>query len=145
MRRLLRLYTNIPEMPLEHFREFVKHVIDGYALGCVPFFLGEGALPCLYDTNVIYQEEPNHGRGLEEFALPPEVLERGWGDCDDLCIYRIAYLRAHGVPATASVADWLNMGGLHVQVRLPSGEIEDPSMVRGATSSWPEAFLYDRE
>jgi hypothetical protein len=143
--KVITICTFVPEIPLEQFRWLVKYQIDGIARGCVPFFHGPNALPPLYESGIVYQEEPQHGSGVECFDLPMVVLERGWGDCDDLCIYLIAELLSQNIKAEASIADWKSQGGMHVQVRLPDGTIEDPSMKLGAVNQWPENFLYDRQ
>lgn len=56
-------------------------------------------VPPLYSSGVVYQEEPA-GQGFEEFAPLCHVLQRGWGDCDDLVPWRVAELREAGEPAT---------------------------------------------
>lgn len=55
-------------------------------------------VPPLYSAGVVYQEEPA-GQGFEEFATIPQVIGRGWGDCDDLVPWRVAELREAGEPA----------------------------------------------
>jgi len=93
-------------------------------------------VPSLYDSGVRYQREPP---GIEEFAAIPAVIERGWGDCDDLAAWRIAELRAHGERATPRIV-WRKFpkGRLyHVMVRrakFPRTDprsIEDPSKILG--------------
>jgi hypothetical protein len=109
---------------------FAKCTIEGFAQGSVPC-AQHWRLPPLYQSGIRYAEEPNHGKGLEDFALPFKVFERRWGDCDDLCIYRIWELRVAGVPATCN-AIWIG-DRVHVRVRLPDGNLEDPSIILGAT------------
>ncbi len=58
-------------------------------------------LPALYDSGVVYRREPDDG--FEEFADYETVLERGWGDCDDLVCARAAELRCQGVHATVRI------------------------------------------
>jgi hypothetical protein len=60
-------------------------------------FLKLHHVPPLYATGVRYQEEPL-GQ-VEEFAAVPVVLERLWGDCDDLAPWRCAELRNLGEKA----------------------------------------------
>lgn len=154
----MQIITTIPDdMPLEAFRFLVKFKIEGDAKGASPLFISPAQLPPLYQSGVVYREEPGHGGGKEFFDLPQTVYARGWGDCDDLCIWRIAELLAQGVRASCSIADITQLGDAHVQVRLPpgfttrysvpsphGGHIEDPSMILGASSDWPTDFLYDR-
>ena len=57
------------------------------------------------------------------------LLERGRGDCKDLCAYEAARLREAGHKPTIRLTrvgrTW------HVQLRLPGGEIFDPSAELG--------------
>lgn len=59
-------------------------------------------LPKLYKSGVEFAPEPNQGK-WEDFADCLTVLDRGWGDCDDLVAYRVAELRANGEDPKASV------------------------------------------
>lgn len=59
-------------------------------------------LPKLYESHVEYEREP-WPKGVEEFADYATVLERLWGDCDDLCAARVAELLEEGEPADARV------------------------------------------
>lgn len=77
----------------------------------------------LYRAGVRYQRERP---GYEAWRLPSQVRASGYGDCEDLAIWRVAELRARGVPARFDVVRagprlW------HAVVRLPDGTIEDPS------------------
>lgn len=94
-------------------------------------------VPRLYDLRrqglVEFDQEPNAGK-YEEFASAPLVIARGWGDCDDLCAYRVAELLETGEPARLRIycketADDIKL--YHVQVRRADGTIEDPSRICG--------------
>lgn len=110
------------------------------AVGAHPSF-GSWGLPPLYESGVVYELEPEHGSGLEQFDLPPEVYRRRWGDCDDLVIWRLLE-HWSGVPTSQLLSDiaasavarcrcvW-NGHRLHVLIRLPNGEVEDPSRKLG--------------
>lgn len=111
----------------------VKCTIEGLAAAARPFLRSRG-VPPLYESGVRFQMEPNHGR-FEEFALPWTTWERGWGDCDDLVIWRIAEL-----PGATCATKWLG-NEFHVQVRLRSGKIEDPAIRLGAPFNWPIEHL----
>jgi len=77
-------------------------------------------------------EPPGTG---EELALAPEVIGRGWGDCDDLAPWRAAELRASGEdPGARAVAVRSGPRRWHAVVRRSSGEIEDPSRWAGMRS-----------
>lgn len=60
------------------------------------------AIPPLYQSGVRYRAEPwavgaqRYPGGLEQFCHLLVVLERGWGDCAQLCAWRCAELRAGG-------------------------------------------------
>ena len=84
-------------------------------------------LPRLYDSGVRYQREQP---GREQWWTIPQVLERGYGDCEDLSAWRAAELRSMGVPAFAYV---IRSGPrmFHAVVRYPDGSIEDPSRALG--------------
>jgi hypothetical protein len=89
-------------------------------------------LPKLYAAGVEYREEPNRGR-WEEFADPYTVRARGWGDCDDLAIYRIAELLASGERASCITRRKIGTLRMHVLVRRGNGSDEDPSaLVKGS-------------
>jgi hypothetical protein len=60
-------------------------------------------LPALYQSGVRFREEPwavgvarLPGGGLEQFTHLLDILERGWGDCAQLCSWRVAELRVGG-------------------------------------------------
>jgi hypothetical protein len=87
-------------------------------------------LPPLYGSGMRYALEPNHGKGWEDFANPWTARQRGWGDCDDLILWRGLELNAQGEHATVN-AEWLG-NNVHVRIRRPNGLIEDPSILLGA-------------
>lgn len=100
-------------------------------------------VPYLYASGVRYQEEPLNlltmgGKpfeNIEDFALIPAVIERGWGDCDDLAPWRCAELRNAGEHAKIRI-EWkthpvTRQRVYHVLVRRENGDIEDPSLKLG--------------
>jgi len=97
----------------------------------------EGKIPkvkAAIKKGVRWRPEPP-GTG-EELALAPVVLERGWGDCDDLAPWRAAELRATGEdPGARAVAMRSGPRRWHAVVRRSSGEIEDPSRWAGMSSA----------
>ena len=109
---------------------------------------GLGApVPPLYASGVIYKEDPP---GEENWCDLYVVMQMGHGDCDRLCAWRIAELRAAGIEAQPLIK-WqkvpkdvmMSMGHpanmipdvgvdmVHVQVQWPDGHIEDPSKLLG--------------
>ena len=135
-----RTFAPIPARDSEGMAFYVKCLIEGHAKGCAPL-LRKWKLPPLMRSGVKFAYEPGHGSGVEDFALPLTVYTRGWGDCDDLCIWKIAEELAAGRKASCRTS-WLN-GGMHVQVRLKNGKIFDPAILLGAPSSWPKKLLWD--
>src|SRR5262245_62050935 len=59
-------------------------------------------IPALYQSGVRFREEPwaigplRLPGGLEQFTHCLEVLARRWGDCAQLCAWRVAELRVGG-------------------------------------------------
>lgn len=89
------------------------------------------SVPPLYKSKIQYQPEPWAGEGVEEFADPYTVLERGWGDCDDLVIYRGAELLAAGHKCHARILHQVPSNKYHTQLtRDFDGYVEDPSLQR---------------
>lgn len=100
-----------------------------------------GRFPPLYQSGIRFRAEPwamptSVLPQFEQFCPAPELLRRGWGDCAQLCCYRVAelreggdekaklrfYCRTQGDPRDPKRRRWY-----HVQVRRGDGEIEDPS------------------
>lgn len=95
--------------------------------------LATNHVPPLYESGVRYKEEPR-GQGYEDFAVIPDIIARGWGDCDDLAPWRVAELRQKGEKAKIRIKWNRQPNGLrlyHVQVRRANGQIEDPSRILG--------------
>ena len=86
-------------------------------------------LPPLYSGHVRYQREKNSGEGWEEWADPWSVAARGWGDCDDLILYRGAELLCSGEAAHVNCV-W-TPPRYHVRIRRGDGSEEDPSILLG--------------
>ena len=90
--------------------------------------------PLLYSippAKLRYAPEPNAGSGIEEFANPKQVLARGWGDCDDLVIFRGAELIVRGFPCHARILRKTENNHYHTQLTRDFDELtEDPSLQR---------------
>lgn len=123
----MRVLVELPQSPRRLARPF--QLLLNAAAEMAAAKKAEVPLPFLYETNVRYQAEPQTGTGIEEFASPWMVLQRGWGDCDDLVIWRIAELLHAGRPSHARI---LRLGTrYHCQVtRDFDGLIEDPCLQR---------------
>lgn len=153
---MLRVSTRIPPTSNGGLAWWVKCTLDGFALGNAPMWQG-WQLPPLYGGRVRFAYEPNHGSGNEEFAQPPDVFARGWGDCDDLVNARLTEIYGASLPASfyrlstqeqsvslnrlrlriargklpSTLCKWQD-SALHVLIRLPDGGEEDPSIKLGA-------------
>jgi len=117
---------------------FVRSTIEGIAVGAYPAFPSWG-LPSLYTSGVYFALPPKHGTGEEEFNLPPETYRRGFGDCDQLTIWRLLECwhnaRIHPLKLLELMATnraarcrcvW-DGNQFHVLIRHPSGVLEDPA------------------
>lgn len=82
--------------------------------------------PQLYHSGVRYRFQP----GRERFRDYQQVLARRFGDCDQLCAWRVAELRMQGKRAKA-VPRWVKPDLMHVVVVYPGGKVEDPSKLLG--------------
>lgn len=82
-------------------------------------------LPSLYKSGVRYKREPKSINRFEQWKTITDILQTGFGDCEDLASARVAELRRLGIRAIP----WLRRKGniWHVVVRYPNGRIEDPS------------------
>lgn len=117
----------ITEIPLvgrelaESFRVLLPAIAKVVAVG-----LRRNPLPPMYSSGVVYQEEPQAGTGVEQWDTPWKAFERGWVDCDDAVIWRLAELYNQGVPATVNCV-WVG-SRFHVRIRHPNGRLEDPAL-----------------
>ena len=125
-------------------------------------FLKTHHVPPLYGSGVRYDNEPSDytctidgvTERVEDFASVPKIIQRGWGDCDDLAPWRCAEVRNAGYQAGIRI-QWktlrermslLAIGRpfklYHIVVRWGEGQplpptvdpitrIEDPSKVLG--------------
>jgi hypothetical protein len=86
--------------------------------------------PALAASGVRYRRETPWER--EQFLSIPAVLDRGYGDCDDLACWRVAELHAHAID-TAARPKLVHISPrvLHIVVQRGNGLIEDPSRQLG--------------
>lgn len=85
--------------------------------------------PPLYKSGVVYRREPRDYGRFERWQTIEDLIEKGYGDCEDLASARTAELRLKGIRARP----WLKKRNTtwHVVVRYPDGRIEDPSRILG--------------
>jgi hypothetical protein len=103
-------------------------------------------VPMLYDSNIQWRMQANAAGCGQHWALWPEIAKRGWGDCKDLCAWRVAELRHTGAdPGATVLVYWRRLPGekkarmYHAEVRrtnacADSGYREDPSRFLGMPS-----------
>jgi len=120
----------------------IKNLLDAQVANNRLYLQLHSRVPALYASGVRYENEPLwtfQDMPVEEFALIPVVLARGWGDCDDLSPWRCGELQHHGERAKIRV-QWkrptLANGKkgkkyFHIVVRRANGTIEDPSAKLG--------------
>lgn len=101
--------------------------------------LKSNPLPPFYQCGIRYRPEPLRAP-CEEWVDPYTVKQRGYGDCDDMVIWRLAEILAksgydpirqgpRNAPAHPAVARKRNTGRYHVLIRHSNGEFEDPANV----------------
>ncbi|HEX3063385.1 MAG TPA: hypothetical protein VHP55_11945, partial [Usitatibacter sp.] len=95
--------------------------------------LKEGSAPTFHQAlqagRVRWKPEPP---GAERFDHAKKVLQRGWGDCDDLAPWRAASLRATGEDRGAEARVYKSgPGRWHAIVQRSDGRLEDPSLEAG--------------
>jgi len=132
----LEVLLNIGEVPLlrrsRFLGLFVRPLLEALVL-VNRLYLRTHHVPPLYRSGVRYKQEPDDGTP-EEFAAIPEVLRRGWGDCDDLAPWRVAELQEAGERARIRITWRRRPNGrrlYHVVVRRADGRVEDPSRLLG--------------
>jgi hypothetical protein len=89
--------------------------------------LGGPALPKLYESGVVYKNEPR-----DVWRHAEDVNREGWGDCEDLSAWRAAELRVSGEDPDASVGVYKSgPSRYHAVVKRGDGTVEDPSRALG--------------
>lgn len=100
--------------------------------------------PPVYRSGVVWALQPSISSG-QELATWSDCLTRGWGDCKDLCAWRVAELIASGVdPGARVMVYWRTLRNApprfyHAQIRrtnafAATGFREDPSRFLGMPS-----------
>lgn len=127
----------------------IKAILDTQVLNNRLYLSLHSRVPPLYRSGVRYENEPNYsfeGQPLEEFALIPIVIARGWGDCDDLAPWRVSELQQICKESAKIRIQWKRQmlpGGIkgrkyfHIVVRRGDGSIEDPSALLGMHERQP--------
>jgi len=103
----------------------VEAILEGFVQAACEIIAAGAVPPFPQQTPVRYAEE---SAGEEEWLLPNQVLQKGVGDCEDLCIWQAAGMRVTGQDPGASCH--LVMTGakkIHCLVILSDGRMSDPS------------------
>jgi hypothetical protein len=95
-------------------------------------------LPALYSSGVRYRSIHGPARckvktlreTCERFLSARQLLAERFGDCKDLCAYRVAELWLKGDRAARAFPIRTDIGW-HIKVRHGDGRIEDPSIRLG--------------
>lgn len=106
----------------------IKELMD-CLIGIWGRYLARNPFPKLYAVRPRYQQEPNAGE-YEVWKSPAQTFESGWGDCDDLVLWRGAELVAIGEDASCQCQYVRGVGTLrmHVKIRRGDRRVEDPSV-----------------
>lgn len=92
-------------------------------------------VPPLYSSGLVYSTAHETCPGcFEVWRDIPELLKTGVGNCKDFTAWRLAEYWRMGVRAKAYVTPSVDRQGsvlYHVQLQLPDGRIEDPSIAMG--------------
>ena len=109
----------------------IRAILAAQAAGVAREIIAGRWLPSLYRSGVAFRPEATRGQGVEYFDDPWTVLKRGYGDCDDLVVWRAGELVAAGEPAgvVCMGAAQFTIPRYHVAVRRADGSLEDPSKV----------------
>lgn len=127
----IQLFLNREPAEIKRSRKAMLFMLDALVRHNL-LWLGTYNAPGLYDSGVIYRPE----RGTEAWQDIPSILQKGYGDCEDLASYRCAELQFMGIAARPYIK-WRDTedgaGGTtyHAVVHLPSGLVEDPSAALG--------------
>lgn len=88
-----------------------------------------GRVPDPYKSKVKYLQEPPEWRGVEHLDNFAICIARGWGDCDDLVGWRVAFLRQNGEPTAKPRVIWpQGESRFHARIRRANLDEEDPSI-----------------
>lgn len=118
--------------PPEFTGPYLQVMLDALVAMNIMWLKGHPTTPLLYESGVRYRREPP---GHDKWVAVPVVLQRRYGDCEDLASWRAAELAVHGERAKAfpkHVRTYSDGSKLfHIVVRRGNGRVEDPSRLLG--------------
>jgi hypothetical protein len=116
---------------LEGLTSLDEQIIEGGGVDGAPF-------PPLYESGAVYKTEPR-----EVWRHAQDVVNEGWGDCEDLAAYRAAELRVSGEDPDARVKTYqTGPRRYHAIVERSGGVLEDPSAALGMKIPANRRHLY---
>lgn len=116
----------------EALRPIVASFNDSLALANLQWLKTHPETPSVYDSGIRYVED----KGQDDWCDIPEVIRRGYGDCDDINAWRLGELLFRGIECKAGVDVTRSENDVtyHTFVVYPDGSTEDPAArIAGAT------------
>jgi hypothetical protein len=124
----MRIRVAVPE---KHVEPTVIEALAEAVTRVNEHMIRAGEVPTFHDGASHVRWRPEN-LGDEHFDHAGTVLQRGWGDCDDLAPWHAASLRTTGEdPGAVTRVVPSGPNTLHVLVQRSSGEFEDPSVTCG--------------
>jgi len=117
----MKIYSKLPD-----HAELVNRVLDGFVQAS-QLLVEAGLVPPdpLDVPGIEYRMEPP---GEEDWKLAVNVIRDGWGDCEDLAMWRAGGMRATGQdPGAKVVVVQTGEHKLQAVVQLSDGSLSDPS------------------
>ena len=124
----MRIICDLPRLSPEATVECCRILMEAQArVGLVCERDHGRPAPELYKSGVKFAPEPF--KDGEHFDLPGFVVKRGWGDCDDLVIWRLIECYRHGELAASPAVVWPEGSRkYHARLRRADGTLEDPTL-----------------
>jgi hypothetical protein len=116
----MRITATLPDHGL-----ILESVLEGFVLAAMNIIAAGVVPPYPQQAGVTYRPE----QGTEEWLLPNQVMQRGYGDCEDLAIWAAAGYRVTGDdPSARCVLVMTGPGRIHCIVGHGDGPMEDVAM-----------------
>lgn len=102
----------------------LQALLAGLALANFAQMRAGDRFPSIYRSGIRYRREP---AGQERWQTARALLQSGFGDCEDLAAYHVAWLWSRGERKARPIVRKIRPGLEHALVRRADGRIEDPS------------------